>query len=46
MNTIRVVGIDIAKSLFQVCVWMVDGPTAYNKEITHLKLLDFTHKAQ
>jgi hypothetical protein len=25
MNTIRVVGIDIAKSVFQVCVWMVDG---------------------
>ncbi len=25
MSTIRVVGIDIAKSVFQVCVWMVDG---------------------
>ncbi|AJJ60779.1 Uncharacterised protein [Yersinia pseudotuberculosis] len=25
MNTIRVAGIDIAKSVFQVCVWMIDG---------------------
>lgn len=25
MNTIRVVGIDIAKFVFQVCVWMVHG---------------------
>ncbi len=25
MNTIKVVGIDIAKSVFQVCVWMADG---------------------
>lgn len=31
MNTIRVVGIDIAKSVFQVCVWMVDGSIAYNR---------------
>ena len=32
MNTIRVVGIDIAKSVFQVCVWMVDGSVAWNKK--------------
>ena len=40
MNTIRVVGIDIAKSVFQVCVWMVDGSIAYNKKISRSKLLD------
>jgi transposase len=40
MNTIRVVGIDIAKSVFQVCVWMVDGSAAWNKKISRSKLLD------
>lgn len=40
MNTIRVVGIDIAKSVFQVCVWMVDGSVAWNKKISRQKLLD------
>lgn len=25
MNMIRVIGIDIAKSVFQVCVWMIDS---------------------
>ncbi|MGE6140338.1 hypothetical protein [Aeromonas rivipollensis] len=25
MNTIKVVGIDIAKSVFQVCVWMAEA---------------------
>ena len=34
MSTIRVVGIDIAKSVFQVCVWMVDGSVAWNKKIS------------
>ncbi|CNH14236.1 Uncharacterised protein [Yersinia thracica] len=29
MNTIRVVGIDIVKSVFQVCVWMFDGSVAW-----------------
>ncbi|SET45224.1 hypothetical protein SAMN05216168_0727 [Kosakonia radicincitans] len=32
MSMIRVVGIDIAKSVFQVCVWMVDGSVAWNKK--------------
>lgn len=32
MNTIRVVGIDIAKSVFHVYVWMDDGSEAWNKK--------------
>ena len=32
MNTISVVGVDIAKSVFQVCVWNVDGSVAWNKK--------------
>lgn len=40
MNTIRVVGIDIAKSVFQVYVWMVDSSVAWNKKVTRQKLLD------
>ncbi|WP_246103746.1 IS110 family transposase [Yersinia kristensenii] len=40
MNTIRVVGIDIAKSVFQVCVWMLDGSVAWNRKISRAKLLD------
>lgn len=40
MNTIRVVGVDIAKSVFQVCVWNVDGSVALNKKISRSKLLD------
>ncbi|CNI23498.1 hypothetical protein [Yersinia pekkanenii] len=39
MNTIRVVGIDITKSVFQVCVWMIDGSVAWNKKVTRQKLL-------
>ncbi len=39
MSMIRVVGI-IAKSVFQVCVWMVDGSVAWNKKISRSKLLD------
>lgn len=31
MDTIRVIGFDIAKSVFQVCVWMDDGSVAWNK---------------
>lgn len=34
MNTIRVVGIDIAKSVFQVYLWMDDGSVAWNKNLT------------
>ncbi|MBK0018988.1 transposase, partial [Kosakonia sp. S42] len=40
MNTIRVVGIDIAKSVFQVCVWMDDGSVAWNKKISRSRLQD------
>ena len=32
MSTIKVVGIDIAKSVFQVCVWMADGSVAWNRK--------------
>jgi hypothetical protein len=28
MNMIRVVGIGVAKSVFQVCIWMIDGSVA------------------
>ncbi|HHE7966794.1 hypothetical protein NAH04_15295 [Serratia marcescens] len=38
MNTIRVVGIDIAKSVFHVYVWMDDGSEAWNKKISRSKL--------
>ncbi|ENV3754371.1 TPA: hypothetical protein ACW45H_003609 [Salmonella enterica subsp. enterica serovar Newport] len=34
MNTIRVVGTDIAKFVFQVCVWINDGSVAWNKKIS------------
>ncbi len=34
MNTIRVADIDIAKSVFQVCVWMIDGSIASNKKLS------------
>lgn len=40
MNKIRVVGIDIAKSIFQVCVWIADGSVAWNKKISRQKFLD------
>lgn len=40
MNKIRVVGIDIAKSVFQVCVWMIDDSVAWNRKISRQKLLD------
>lgn len=32
MSTIRVVGIDITKSVFQVYAWMVDGSVTWNKK--------------
>ncbi|KZQ70235.1 hypothetical protein A3N56_14675 [Klebsiella aerogenes] len=40
MNKIRVVGIDIAKSVFQVCAWMIDDSVAWNRKISRQKLLD------
>lgn len=39
MNTIKVIGIDIAKSVFQVCVWMADGSVAWSRKISRQKLL-------
>lgn len=38
MRTIRVVGIDITKSVFQVYVWMVDGSIIWNRKISRQKL--------
>ncbi|WP_206865960.1 hypothetical protein [Aeromonas dhakensis] len=38
MNTIKVAGIDIAKSVFQVCVWMADGSVAWNRKISRQKV--------
>ncbi|MFJ5453445.1 IS110 family transposase [Pectobacterium jejuense] len=40
MNTIKVVGIDLAKSVFQLCVWMNDGTVAWNRKVSRSKLLD------
>ncbi|MBC8951091.1 transposase [Xenorhabdus sp. TS4] len=40
MSTIKVVGIDLAKNIFQVCVWMEDGTVASNRKIPRQKLLD------
>ncbi len=40
MNMIKVVGIDLAKNVFQVCVWMEDGSIASNRKIPRQKFLD------
>ncbi|MDC9616407.1 IS110 family transposase [Xenorhabdus khoisanae] len=40
MNTIKVVGIDLAKNVFQICVWMEDGSVAANRKVSRQKLLD------
>lgn len=40
MNEIKVIGIDLAKSVFQVCVWMSDGNIAFNRKVSRAKLLD------
>lgn len=40
MNSIKVIGIDLAKSAFQVCVWMNDGSIAFNRNVSRAKLLD------
>lgn len=34
MKTIKVIGIDIAKSVFQVCVWLIDGSVAWNRKVS------------
>ncbi|ENH6781890.1 hypothetical protein [Vibrio parahaemolyticus] len=38
MNS-KVVGIDLTKSIFQVCVWHQDGRISWNSKITRSKLL-------
>lgn len=43
MNTIRVIGIDIAKSVFQVYVWMADDFVAWNRKISRQELLDILY---
>lgn len=40
MNAIKVIGIDLAKSVFQVCVWMNGGSIAFNRKVSRAKLLD------
>ncbi|PHM71186.1 transposase [Xenorhabdus sp. KJ12.1] len=40
MNTLKVVGIDLAKNVFQICVWMADGSVASNRKISRQKFLD------
>jgi len=40
MNEIKVIDIDLAKSVFQVCVWMNDGSIASNRKVSWAKLLD------
>ncbi len=40
MNTIKVVGTDLVKSVFQVYGWMGDGMIASNQKISCSKLLD------
>ncbi len=36
---VKVVGIDLAKNVFQVCVLLNDGNIAWNRKITRTKLL-------
>ncbi|MEA9392785.1 IS110 family transposase [Acerihabitans sp. TG2] len=40
MNAIKVIGIDLAKSVFQICVWMSDGTVTSNRKVSRSKLLD------
>ncbi|HHR6132306.1 TPA: IS110 family transposase, partial [Providencia alcalifaciens] len=40
MNEIKVIGIDLAKSALQVCVWISDGNIASNHKVSRAKLLD------
>ncbi|PHM69871.1 transposase [Xenorhabdus sp. KJ12.1] len=40
MNTIKVVGIDLAKNVSQICVWMAEGSVAFNRKISRQKFLD------
>ena len=40
MNKIRVAGIDIAKSVFQIYIWIVDGSVPWSRKISRQKFLD------
>ena len=40
MNSIEVIGINLAKYVFQICVWMNNGSIAFNRNISRTKLLD------
>lgn len=40
MNKIKGIGIDLAESVFQVCIWMSDGSIASNRKVSRAKLLD------
>lgn len=40
MNEIKVIGIDMAKSVFQVCVCMSDRNIASSRKVSRAKLLD------
>ena len=40
MNEIKDIGIDLAKSVCQVCIWMSDGNIASNRKVSRAKLLD------
>ncbi|MDP9567200.1 UNVERIFIED_ORG: transposase [Kosakonia oryzae] len=39
MNAIKVISIDLVKSVFQICVWMNDG-IAFTCKVSRAKLLD------
>lgn len=36
---IKVVGVDLAKNVFQICVWLDDGSVAWNRKVVRSKLL-------
>lgn len=40
MNSIKVIGIDLAKSVFQICVWMNDGSIVFNRKVSRATLMD------
>lgn len=40
MNSIKVIDIDLTKSVFQVCVWMSDGSIAFSRKVSRAKLMD------
>lgn len=44
MDTIRVVSINFAASVFQVCVWMADGAIVWNKKLTRQTLPEPVHR--